>query len=146
MKYLKMFCRGLLGLFMTYAGVSHLTIARQEFLAQVPSWFPQNPGFLDFVVLASGVVEIALGLGMIFLYKYKGTVGVLLALFYVAIFPGNISQYVNGISAFGLDTDQARLIRLFFQPVLIAWALWSTDGVQQIKAWCAHSRKQPQKD
>ena len=108
---------------MTYAGVSHLTIARQEFLAQVPSWFPQNPGFLDFVVLASGVVEIILGLSMIFLYKYKGTVGVLLALFYVAIFPGNISQYVNGISAFGLDTDQARFIRLFFQPVLIAWAL-----------------------
>ena len=96
--------------------------------------------------MASGVVEIALGLGMIFLYKYKGTVGVLLALFYVAIFPGNISQYVNGISAFGLDTDQARLIRLFFQPVLIAWALWSTDGMQQIKAWRARFCKQPQKD
>ena len=62
-------------------------------------------------------------------------VGVLLALFYVAIFPGNISQYVNGISAFGLDTDQARFIRLFFQPVLIAWALWSTDGVQKLKEW-----------
>ena len=148
MKYVKMVLRVLLGIFMTYAGVSHLTIARQEFLAQVPSWFPQNPRFLDFVVLASGVVEIALGLGMIILYKYKykGTVGVLLALFYIAIFPGNISQYVNGISAFGLDTDQARLIRLFFQPVLIAWALWSTDGVQQIKTWCAHCRKQPQKD
>ena len=137
MKYVKTVLRVLLGIFMTYAGVSHLTIARQEFLAQVPSWLPQNPGFLDFVVLASGVVEIILGLSMIFLYKYKGTVGVLLALFYVAIFPGNISQYVNGISAFGLDTDQARLIRLFFQPVLIAWALWSTDGVQQIKEWYA---------
>ena len=132
MKYVKMVLRVLLGIFMTYAGVSHLTIARQEFLAQVPSWFPQNPGFLDFVVLASGVVEIILGL---FLYKYKGTMGVLLALFYVAIFPGNISQYVNGISAFGLDTDQARFIRLFFQPVLIAWALWSTNGVQTLKEW-----------
>ena len=122
MKYVKMILRVLLGIFMTYAGISHLTIARQEFLAQVPSWFPQNPGFLDFVVLASGVVEILLGLSMIFLYKHKGTVGVLLALFYVAIFPGNISQYVN-------------FIRLFFQPVLIAWALWSTDGVQKLKEW-----------
>lgn len=65
----------------------------------------------------------------------------LLALFYVAIFPGNISQYVNGISAFGLDTDQARLIRLFFQPVLIAWALWSTDGIPQIETWVARFRK-----
>ncbi|MEE3339834.1 MAG: hypothetical protein VZR14_03810 [Hallerella sp.] len=141
MRYVKTCLRVLLGLFMTYAGVSHLTIARQEFLAQVPSWLPQSPGFMDFVVLASGVVEIALGLGMILLYKYKGIVGVLLALFYVAIFPGNISQYVNGISAFGLDTDQARLIRLFFQPVLIAWALWSTDGIAQIKAWVARFRK-----
>lgn len=141
MRYLKTCLRVLLGFFMTYAGVSHLTIARQEFLAQVPSWLPQSPGFMDFVVLASGVVEIALGLGMILLYKYKGIVGVLLALFYVAIFPGNISQYVNGISAFGLDTDQARLIRLFFQPVLIAWALWSTDGIAQIKVWVARFRK-----
>jgi len=140
MKYVKTFLRVLLGVFMTYAGISHLTIARQEFLAQVPSWLPQNPGFQDFVVLASGVVEIALGLGMILLYKHKGVVGVLLALFYVVIFPGNISQYVNGINAFGLDTDQARLIRLFFQPVLIAWALWSTDGFSQIKTWVARYR------
>ena len=145
MKYVKTVLKVLLGIFLTYAGICHLTIARQEFLAQVPSWFPQNPGFLDFVVLASGVVEIALGLGVVFLYRYKGTVGALLALFYVAIFPGNISQYVNGISAFGLDTDQARLIRLFFQPVLIAWAIWSTDGVQQIKAWHARFCKQPKK-
>ena len=43
MKYVKMVLRVLLGISMTYAGVSHLTIARQEFLAQVPSWFPQNP-------------------------------------------------------------------------------------------------------
>ena len=61
-------------------------------------------------------------------------------LFYVMIFPGNISQYVNGINAFGLDTDQARLIRLFFQPVLIACALWSTDGVAQIKEWISRYR------
>ena len=135
MKTVKAILRVLLGLFMTYAGVTHLTIARQEFLAQVPSWLPQNPAFQDFVVLASGVVEIALGLGMIFLVKHKAKVGALLALFYVAIFPGNISQYVNHISAFGLDTDSARLVRLFFQPVLIAWALWTTDGWAQLKCW-----------
>ena len=76
MRYAKTFLRVLLGVFMTYAGISHLTAARQEFLAQVPSWFPQDPGFQDFVVLASGVVEIALGIGMILLYKYKGVVGV----------------------------------------------------------------------
>ncbi|WP_024989289.1 DoxX family protein [Segatella albensis] len=128
MKYLKFCFRLLLGLFMTYAGYSHLTHARQEFVAQVPVWLQFSTDFTDFIVLASGVVEICLGLSMLFLYKKKALVGALLALFYVLIFPGNINQYVNHIDAFGLDTDQARLIRLFFQPVLVFLALWSTGG------------------
>ena len=137
MKYVKTFFRLLLGLFMTYAGISHLTVARQEFVAQVPTWLQFSPAFTDFVVLASGVVEITLGLGMLLLWKqkHKAVVGALLALFYVVIFPGNINQYINHISAFGLDTAQARLIRLFFQPVLIFFALWSTGGWQQLKEW-----------
>ena len=135
MKYVKLFFRLLLGIFMTYAGFSHLTIARQEFVAQVPVWMQFTPEFTDFVVLASGVVEIALGLGMLFLWKKKAIVGALLGLFYVLIFPGNINQYVNHIDAFGLDTDQARFIRLFFQPVLIFLALWSTGGMKYWKLW-----------
>jgi uncharacterized membrane protein len=82
----------------------------------------------DFVVLASGVVEILLGLALARLGRYRVQVGWVTAAFFVAIFPGNISQYVNGIDAFGLDTDQARLTRLFFQPVLVVWALWSTGA------------------
>ncbi len=141
MNYVKTFIRILLGLFMTYAGVSHLTIARQEFVAQVPTWLQFSPGFTDFVVLASGVVEIVLGLGMLFLWKKKAIVGALLALFYVLIFPGNINQYVNDIDAFGLDTEQARFIRLFFQPLLIFFALWSTGGWKQCKAWLKCCKK-----
>ena len=129
MKYVKLFFCLLLGAFMTYAGFSHLTIARQEFVAQVPTWLQFSPAFTDFVVLASGVVEICLGLSMLLMWKkYRPVVGALLALFYIAIFPGNINQYVNHIDAFSLNTDTARLVRLFFQPVLIAWALWSTGG------------------
>ena len=135
MKYLKLFFRLLLGLFMTYAGLSHLTFNRQEFIAQVPTWLQFSPEFTDFVVLASGVVEIALGLGMLLLWKKRALVGALLALFYVAIFPGNINQYVNHIDAFGLNTDNLRLIRLFFQPVLIFLALWSTGGWKYWKLW-----------
>nr|WP_319400655.1 DoxX family membrane protein [uncultured Carboxylicivirga sp.] len=115
--------RIILGLFMIYAGTGHLTWLRSEFVAQVPTWLPVET---DFVVLASGVVEILLGLSMIFSGKYKAFAGLSLAVFYVLIFPGNISQYINQVDAFGLDTDRARFIRLFFQPVLIIWALWST--------------------
>lgn len=134
MKYLRIIARLILGLFMTWAGIAHLTVARQEFVAQVPTWIQFSPGFTDFVVLASGVVEIILGLSMICMVKkYRPMVGALLALFYVLIFPGNINQYVNHIDAFNLNTDSARLIRLFFQPVLIAWALWSTGGWKYCK-------------
>lgn len=139
MNYIKTFFRLLLGAFMLYAGIGHLTFRRQEFVAQVPTWIQFSPEFTDFVVLASGVVEIMLGLGMLLLWKKKATVGVLLALFYVAIFPGNLNQYFNHIDAFGLNTDTLRLIRLFFQPVLIFLALWSTGGWQQLKSWFSRS-------
>ena len=112
----------LLGGALAYAGITHLTTNRTEFQAQVPTWVPFSA---DFVVLASGVVEITLGHALASL-QYRRQVGWITAAFFVAIFPGNISQYVNGIDAFGLDTDQARLTRLFFQPLLVLWALWGS--------------------
>ena len=113
----------LLGAALLYTGTLHLTTRRIEFQAQVPTWLPLSP---DFVVIASGFVEIALGLALISLRRRR-EVGIATALFFVAIFPGNINQFVNHIDAFGLDTDRARAIRLFFQPLLVLWALWSAD-------------------
>lgn len=115
--------RILLGVVLAFAGFSHLTSARETFQAQVPTWLPLDA---DFVVVASGVVEIALGLALIALPRQQRWVGLIVAAFFVAIFPGNINQWVNGIDAFGLDTDTARFVRLFFQPLLVLWALWST--------------------
>jgi len=114
----------LLGAALIYAGITHLTTSRLEFQAQVPTWVPLSA---DFVVLASGVVEIVLGI-MLASLQHRRQVGWITAAFFVAIFPGNISQYVNGIDAFGLDTDQARLTRLFFQPLLVLWAFWATGA------------------
>ena len=128
---IKHIARTLLGAALAYAGITHLTTNRTEFLAQVPTWVPLDA---DFVVLASGVVEILLGLSLILLIKYQIQIGWITAAFFVAIFPGNISQYVNGIDAFGLDTDQARLTRLFFQPLLVIWALWCTGAWKSRKA------------
>ena len=128
---IKHIARTLLGAALAYAGITHLTTNRTEFLAQVPTWVPLDA---DFVVLASGVVEILLGLSLILLIKYQIQIGWITAVFFVAIFPGNISQYINGIDAFGLDTDQARLTRLFFQPLLVIWALWCTGAWKSRKA------------
>ena len=117
----------LLGAFLTSAGISHLGSNRTEFLAQVPTWLPLNG---DFVVVASGIVEITLGISLItttfILKQYRKKVGIVVAIFFILIFPGNINQYVNKIDAFGLDSDQKRLIRLFFQPLLVIWAVWAS--------------------
>jgi uncharacterized membrane protein len=121
----------LLGAALSYAGATHLTTSRQEFQAQVPNWVPFSA---DFVVIASGIVEIALGLSLLILWKYRTQLGWITAAFFIAIFPGNISQYVNGIDAFGLDSDRARAIRLLFQPLLVIWALWSTGAWRSYRA------------
>jgi uncharacterized membrane protein len=118
--------RILLALFMVYAGFSHLTFNRIDFQAQVPNWIPLSK---DLVVILSGIAEMGLGLGLAFWKNERVKFGWALALFFVLVFPGNISQYLDGRDAFGiLDSDRARLIRLFFQPVLVAWALWSSGA------------------
>ena len=121
------FCK-LLGSFLVLAGLGHLSWLRQEFLAQVPSWMPIDGGL---IVVISGIVEIILGVGLIILPgKYRVIAGWATAAFFVLIFPGNVSQYINRIDAFGLNSDLSRFTRLFFQPVLVIWALWSTGAWQ----------------
>lgn len=127
MRVAKTAARLLLAGFLIFAGIAHLTFGREDFRAQVPVWLPLD---VDFVVLASGVVEIVLGLALASTSKWMPQIGLIVAAFFVAVFAGNINQYVQGIDAFGLNTDEARLIRLFFQPVLIAWALWSSNALK----------------
>ena len=126
-----------LGAALLGAGISHLTVGREEFLAQVPPWLPIAP---DLVVVGSGVVEIALGGALIAFGRWRIPIGWATALFYLAIFPGNIAQFTEGRDGFGLDTDLARGIRLLFQPVLVAWALWSTGAWS---AYRARGRSEP---
>ena len=130
MKYLKLAARFLLGAALIYAGISHLTFSRTEFQAQVPPWLPLDA---DFVVLASGVVEITLGLALCTVFKRSPFIGWIVAAFFLAIFPGNISQFLTQTDAFGLNSDQARLTRLSFQPLLMIWALWSTGAWPKAK-------------
>ena len=115
----------LLGAALAYAGIKHLTSSRLEFQAQVPTILKSQA---DFIVLASGLVEISLGLGLITLWKFRVQIGALTAAFFTAVFWGNISQYLNHTDAFGLNSDTSRFIRLLFQPLLVLWALWATGA------------------
>jgi uncharacterized membrane protein len=130
-KILRLVGRIALGAGLVYSGIGHLSFSRLEFTAQVPVWLALDP---DFVVVSSGIVEILLGLGLLSFGRFVPVAGLATALFFIAIFPGNINQYVQGIDAFGLDTDQARLMRLFFQPVLVLWALWSTSAISVLRS------------
>jgi len=106
------------------AGVGHF-ISHEAFLAQVPPWMPLP----SVVVYASGVVELALGIALLVVVRQRALLGWVVAAFFIVIFPGNVWQFLEGRSAFGLDSDAARLIRLFFQPVLVVWALWCTQAL-----------------
>jgi uncharacterized membrane protein len=125
MEIIKRFPQSILGIALIFTGVSHLTTRRLEFQAQVPN---QLKEVANFVVLASGVAEILLGVGLLALWRYRIAIGWLTAIFFVAIFWGNITQFVNGTDAFGLDTGAERFVRLLFQPLLVMWALWSTGA------------------
>ena len=125
MKLIKRIPQSILGLALIFTGVGHMTTRRLEFQAQVPTQLKQ---WANEVVLISGVVEIALGIALLVLWKYRVLVGWTVALFFVAIFWGNISQFVNGVDAFGLDSGAERFVRLLFQPLLVAWALLSTGA------------------
>ncbi len=133
--------RVLLGLFLIGAGLLHLTLWRQVFQAQVPPWLPFDK---DFVVLASGVVEIVLGVLVIVLRgKLRLWIGWITGAYFVAIFPGNISQLVDSVNAVGVEGSAQWIVRLFFQPLLVAWALWSTGAFRALVGWVRARRRSP---
>jgi uncharacterized membrane protein len=117
--------RVVLGAFLIFTGVSHLSFGRIAFHAQVPNWVPVDA---DLVIIASGVLEIALGASLVLLTRWQVLIGWVAAIFFVLVFPGNISQFVTHANAFGLDSDLDRGIRLLFQPALVIVALWCTGG------------------
>mgnify|MGYP007047394240 FL=1 len=125
--------RVLLGSIMLYIGIAHLSFRRIEFQAQVPTWLTTNEGMMDLIVLISGYIEIAFGILMILGGKLKVKTGIALGIFYILIFPGNINQYINEIDSLRLDSDNKRLIRLFFQPLLVLWAFWSSGSLEYLK-------------
>ncbi|MDP3949417.1 hypothetical protein [Microbacterium sp.] len=107
-------------------GIGHLSWGRRGFRITVPDWTTRVLRTdKDAIVVASGIVELALAAALV-LPKERTRVGWAVAAFFVAVFPGNVHQWRSGRSAPLLDTDRRRLMRLFLQPLLVVWALWST--------------------
>ena len=122
-----------LGLIMIYIGIAHLFFRRIEFQAQVPRWLTSDENFVDMIVLISGYIEIIFGVMMVWGGKFKAKTGLVLGIFYVLVFPGNINQYIHELDGLRMYSNNERFLRLLFQPVLIFWALWSTNALKFFK-------------
>lgn len=127
--------RWVLAAFLAVAGIGHFRSA-DEFLAQVPPWFPAP----EAAVAISGLVELGMAIALVALPRWRAQVGWFVAAFFVAVFPGNISQFLTQTDAFGLNSDLARFVRLLFQPVLVLWALWCTGAWKSLRRWVAVRR------
>lgn len=134
--------RIILGSALIFAGLGHLTFLRLDFQSQVPDWVGLDK---NIVVILSGLVEVALGAALIVVRRRRSLLGLAAGLFFIAVFPGNISQFIDGDDAFGLNSDRERRNRLFFQPVLVAWAWWSTDAFALFRG-SARPRTEKQND
>jgi uncharacterized membrane protein len=128
--------RVVLGSALIIAGLGHLTLARNDFQAQVPDWVGIDK---NVVVISSGLVEIALGFALIVVRRHRSLLGLVVGLFFIAVFLGNLSQFIDGHDAFGLNSDAARRTRLLFQPVLVAWAWWSTNAFALLRSGMARA-------
>jgi uncharacterized membrane protein len=118
--------RWALAISLTFMGVLHFVQTR-GFRGLIPDWATRVTSLdKDGIVVASGAAEIALAAGLIALPRERRRIGWATAAFFVAVYPGNVHQWRTRRATPGLDTDTRRLVRLFLQPVLIAWALWST--------------------
>ena len=111
------------GLFFTYAGVLHFTDT---------SWFepivPPNLGSATFWVLASGVVEIAVGISLI-LPKTRKLGGYASAALLVMLYPANLYMWIYDVELGDGASLSAtgHVFRLFAQIGGILLSLWIAE-------------------
>ena len=105
----------LLGFLLVIGGIAHFNNT-EFYIKAMPSFLP----FGEFIVYASGVIEILLGLLLVISKTSRNAAFAIIVLF-IAIFPANVNMYLNH-SDFPEMSETALLIRLPIQLLLIGWA------------------------
>lgn len=109
----------ILGLSMIRIGSDHL-IRPEIFDSIVPDYL----GFPRFWTIASGVLEIILGIGMI-LPVYRQSAARYFTVFLVFVYLANLNMWLNGVPFNGtLLSLNGHIIRLLVQLILICIGLW----------------------
>lgn len=108
-----------LTLALMFFGVDHL-VTPERYLAMIETWMP----WPEKVIAITGLCEIAGGLGLC-LPALRRWAGLLLAVYFIAVFPANIHNAVQGLNVEGLPSSQWYYwLRLAFQPLAVWWALY----------------------
>ena len=76
--------------------------------------------------MVSGLVEIALASALLLPHPTKRRVSVVLAMYFVGVFPGNVYVAVFDVEVDGQPGGAYPWVRLPLQALFIAWALWCT--------------------
>ena len=119
--------RYVLSAFMTAIGLLHFP-ADHIFVQIVPPFFPAAYA----LVWISGLIEIALGIGLLF-ERTRRAAGFGLVALYVAVFPANIYMAIENVQLHGLPAwleqppSASLWARLPFQVVFVLWALWVAE-------------------
>jgi uncharacterized membrane protein len=120
---LKTAARRAMGLAFIVAGMTHLLMP-DSFLAHFPDWTPY-PKVLNAL---SGIAEMVGGLALLLTRgRARQTVGMLLALYLVLVFPANVYVAVADVDVPGLpDVWWYAWARLPFQALFVWWVVRST--------------------
>ena len=115
---------------MVFAGVAHWLMPT-PFVQHLPPWVPAA----EALVLVTGVVEIGLGAALLLRQPWRRRAGLALAAYLVGVFPANVYVAGAGIDGEGQPGGWYPWLRLPFQVLFVAWALWSTEwDLRQLRA------------
>jgi uncharacterized membrane protein len=107
------------------AGADHLKNP-QRYLPMMPAFLPLHGVLVAF----TGVCEIAGGLGLL-VPPVRWLAGVMLAVYFVCVFPANVNVALTGGRVEGMpQAHWYYWVRLLFQPLVVWWALFAAEVIR----------------
>lgn len=110
---------------MAVAGVTHW-VNPTPFVQHLPTWVPMR----EELIFLTGIIEVALGAALLLRQPWRRQAGFALTGYLVAVFPGNLYVALAGVEVDGQPGGVYPWLRLPFQMLFIAWALWSTRDTE----------------
>jgi uncharacterized membrane protein len=115
-----------LSLALVFTGVDHLVTPAR--------YLPMMPGVVPFpaeVVSLTGLCEIAGAIALL-VPRSRRLAGIMLAIYFVCVFPANIKNAIDGLSVEGLPSATWYYwVRLMSQPLVIWWSLYASTVVDR---------------